>query len=136
MTFTLPKMSYTKCECIGGYVGDPYNFSQELKDACQCPGKHVSEIHSSKCKCPASYNGILTIFLKIQNMLNNVLVSMCLKSIKCKCPVGYDGDPYNFPQDLKDACQCPGEHVFEIHSSKCKCPSGYDGDPYNFSQES
>ena len=27
----------SKCECPGGYDGDPYDFSQELKD-CLCPG--------------------------------------------------------------------------------------------------
>ena len=57
-----------------------------------------------------------------------------IPSSKCKCPAGYDGDPYDFPQDLKDACQCPGEHVSEIHSSKCECPGGYDGDPHVFCQ--
>ena len=55
-----------------------------------------------------------------------------IHSSKCKCPAGYDGDPYDFPQDLKDACQCPGEHVSEIHSLKCKCHGGYDGDPHVF----
>ena len=54
---------------------------------------------------------------------------------KCECPGGSKGDPYDFPPDVKDACQCPGEHVSEIHSSKCKCPAGYDGDPYDFSQD-
>ena len=77
----------SKCECPGGYDGDPHVF-------CQWSGHgDVSEIHFSKCECPGGYNGDPYRFFSMF-----WLWRMCLKSnfANCECPSGYDGDPPDF----------------------------------------
>ena len=58
---------FSKCKCPGGYGGDPYNFSQESWDVCQCSfwswRMWVKSIFQ-KVNVPAATMAILMVFLK------------------------------------------------------------------------
>ena len=67
---------FSKCKCPGGYGGDPYNFSQESWDVCQCSfwswRMWVKSIFQ-KVNVPAATVAIHTIFLQNYKMFVNVL---------------------------------------------------------------
>ena len=84
------EIHFSKCKCPDGYGGDPYNFSQESWDVCQCSfwswRMWVKSIFQ-KVNVPAATMAILMVFLKNIRCHGNFLEKIFIFS-KCECPGG------------------------------------------------
>ena len=83
----------------------------------------MSEIHSSKCKCPGGYDGDPHVFCQWSGHGDVSEIHFS----KCECPGGYNGDPYRFFSMFWLWRMC-----LKSNFANCECPSGYVGDPPDF----